>query len=255
MTHTEHQKPGSFCWVELGTTDQQSAKQFYSSLFSWTSTDVPMGPSGLYTLFHVEGHDAGAAYTLNEHMRSIGVPPHWMLYILVESADAAAAKAKELGGKVEPEPFDVADIGRMAVIQDPTGVMFSVWQPRQEGRTIYGGPGTFCWADLYTPDNQRAIEFYSGLFGWEIAPDVTDPYFHIKNGDQFIGGMPPAEPTTPPHWMIYFKVDSCEASTEKAKELGATVYQEPISMEKVGVVSIIADPQHAVFALFQPLPH
>src|SRR5205823_8815558 len=128
MPNIEKHTPGSFCWIELGTTDQNAAKNFYGKLFGWEANDMPMGPNGVYTIFKLGGRDAGAAYSLREEQRSAGVPPHWMLYVAVESADDSAKRAGKLGGKVVMDAFDVSDLGRMAVIQDPAGAMFSVWQ-------------------------------------------------------------------------------------------------------------------------------
>src|SRR5438105_2840990 len=175
MAIVEKHAPGSFCWVELGTTDQAAAKTFYSSLFGWTPNDFPMGPGDLYTIFRLDGRDAAAGYTIRPEQRAQGVPPHWMLYIQVESADDAAARAEKLGGKVLAPAFDVMTVGRMAVLQDPTGAIFTAWQPKQHsGIGIAGVPGTLCWADLSTPDPARAREFYSALFGWKIAPGEND---------------------------------------------------------------------------------
>src|SRR6266513_1099600 len=100
MPNIDTHAPGSFCWIELATTDQAAAKTFYSSLFGWTPNDFPMGPNELYTIFKLEGRDAAAGYTLRAPDREQGVPPHWMLYIQVDSADDAAAKAGKLGAKV-----------------------------------------------------------------------------------------------------------------------------------------------------------
>jgi predicted enzyme related to lactoylglutathione lyase len=115
-----------------------------------------------------------------------------------------------------------------------------------------------CWADLSTPDQETAAAFYRKLFGWEIMAGEHDTsgYLHVKNGEQFIGGIPPAahrNPNAPPHWMIYFQVEDCDASTAKAKELGANVFMGPMTMEGVGRMAIMADPQTATFALFQPM--
>src|SRR5579862_2042397 len=104
MANLERHAPGSFCWIELGTTDQNAAKQFYQPLFGWSSNDFPMGPSEFYTMFQLEGNDCGAAYSLNQQMRDQGVPPHWMLYIAVSRADDAVAKATQLGGSVKAGP-------------------------------------------------------------------------------------------------------------------------------------------------------
>jgi len=260
MAHVESHVPGSFCWLELAATEQNAAKQFYSSLFGWAINDFPMGPGEVYTMFNLEGRNAAAAFNMNQQMRAQGVPPHWMLYMAVTSADDTAAKAGQAGGKVVAPPFDVFEFGRMAALQDPTGANFSVWQPKQHtGTGITAVPGTICWADLNTTDPARATAFYSGVFGWEIAPGQDNTgYLHIKNGAEFIGGIPPAEhlpPNSPPHWMIYFYVEDCDAAAAKAKDLGAALHMAPSTIEKVGRMAIVADPQGAVFALFQPLPH
>jgi predicted enzyme related to lactoylglutathione lyase len=261
MSHIDSHPPGSFCWIELGTTDQPAAKSFYQSLFGWTPADMPMGPTDFYTIFKLEGRDAAAAYTLRPEQRSQGVPPHWMLYMMAASADDAAKRAAEVGGTVIVAAFDVFDAGRMAVLQDPTGAVFTVWEPkRSTGIGIAHVDGTLCWADLSTPDPQRASKFYSDLFGWQIVTDDEDPehnYLHIKNGEHFIGGIPPAshrQPGTPPHWLPYFNTSNCDATADKAKQMGAKLYLPPMTFENIGRFAVLADPQGAVFALFQHMP-
>ncbi len=195
MPTIDRHAPGAFCWFELATTDQPAAKTFYTSLFGWSANDFPMGPSGSYTMFDLGGGQTGAAYTLNAEQKAQGVPPNWMVYVAVENADNAASRVTELGGKVYAPPFDVYDFGRMAVLADPTGAAFSVWQPKNhKGTGIAGVDGTVCWADLSTSDVDKAKDFYSGLFGWNIAPGEHDSsgYLHIQNGKDYIGGIPPA---------------------------------------------------------------
>jgi predicted enzyme related to lactoylglutathione lyase len=106
-----------------------------------------------------------------------------------------------------------------------------------------------------TPDIPKATKFYEAAFGWKFEPgEDKSGYLHIKNGDKYIGGVPPAEhrpPNAPPHWLSYVMVKDCDVSTEKAKAGGAKVYAGPMTMEGVGRWSVIADPQGAVFALFQ----
>lgn len=258
MAHIDKHAPGEFCWIELATTDQIAAKNFYGSLFGWVANDMPMGPDSFYTIFRLQGRDCAAGYTMGAQEQ--GMPPHWNLYVAVENADAAAEKAASLGAKVLAPAFDVFDAGRMAVLQDPTGAVFVVWQAnRNAGIGIAGEPGTLCWADLSTGDPGRAQKFYSDLFGWEISPGEKDPsgYLHIKNGDHFIGGIPPAQfrdPNSPPHWLIYFYVVDVDASAAKAKELGANFYVPPMSIEGVGRMAIMADPQGAVSAIFKDSP-
>jgi predicted enzyme related to lactoylglutathione lyase len=259
MPHIDKHAPGSFSWLELGTTDQAAAKQFYSSLLGWEPVDqsmgAAMGPDSVYTVFKIDGESAAGGFTITAGERHI--PPHWALYVSVESADDAAARAVQLGGKIVEGPFDVQTFGRMAVIQDPTGAIIWVWQAKSHiGASITGVNGTLCWADLSTPDVPAAKAFYEQLFGWQLVPGKDKPadsYLHIQNGEDMIGGVPPAsdrDPHAPPHWLPYFLVADCDASTEKAKEMGARIYVPPTSIDPTLRLSVVADPQGAVFAFF-----
>ena len=146
---TKHD-PGTFCWVELATSDGAAAKKFYTSLFGWEIDDVP-GGGGVYSLLKKKGKDAAALYELGPQQK--GVPPHWNSYVSVASADDAATKAKRLGGTVIMEPFDVMEHGRMAVVQDPAGAAFSLWQPKSHiGAQVVNEPGSLYWAELDTTD-------------------------------------------------------------------------------------------------------
>jgi len=256
MTNIDKHPAGSFCWVELATTDQNAAKSFYTSLFGWVVNDNPMGPGEVYSIFKIDGRDAAAGYTMRKEQRDAGVMPNRGLYIAVDNADRAAEKAAQSGGKILQPAFDVMDQGRMAVIQDPTGAVFCIWQSKQStGIGISGVNGSLCWADLSTSDPERAAKFYSQLFAWKIEKGEKDPsgYLHIKNGEDFIGGIPPAhnDPKTPPHWLVYFLCDDVAGASAKATQLGGKVLMPPQVMEGVGTWSIVADPQGAVFALFK----
>jgi uncharacterized protein len=261
MSHIDSHPPGSFCWLELATTDQAAAKTFYSSLFGWAPADMPLGPGEVYTIFRLEDRDAAAGYTMFPEQRSQGVPPNWMLYISVASADDAAKRTKQAGGTVLKDAFDVGESGRMAVLQDPTGAAFAVWQAnKSQGIGIAHVDGTLCWADLSTPDPQRASKFYGDLFGWQMMTEDEDPehdYLHIKNGEHFIGGIPPAKyhnANAPAHWLAYILTSNCDQTADKAKQLGAAIYLPPTTVENVGRMAVVADPQGAVFALFQHIP-
>ena len=130
---------------------------------------------------------------------------------------------------------------------------------KSQGIGITGVDGTLCWADLMTRDVPKARQFYADLFGWQIEPGQNDPsgYLHIKNGETYIGGIPPAglQEGVPPHWLLYFLTSNCDASAQKAQSLGARIHYGPTTMEGVGRWAVTADLQGAVFSLFQPLPH
>jgi uncharacterized protein len=257
MPNVDQHPAGSFCWIELATTDQNAAKNFYSSLFGWKATDNPMGPDEVYTIFKIDGRDAAAGYTLRKDQREHGVPVHWILYIATDNADQTVAKATQAGGNVLMPAFDVMDLGRMGVLQDSTGAAFCVWQPKMnQGLGITGEDGALCWADLSTPDPEKARKFYSAVFGWKVEKSENDPsgYLHIKNGEHFIGGIPPAahrDPKMPAHWLLYFKVSNPEATAAKTSQLGGKVLMPAKAMAGVGTWAILSDPQGAVFAVFK----
>ena len=188
------------------------------------------------------------------------MPPHWNSYVSVASADASAAKAKELGAKVMVEPFDVMDAGRMAVISDPTGAVVSLWEPRRHiGAQVVNEPGAFCWNELYTTDPRKAAEFYSELFGWTKDPRHMDfgEYVIFNKGDGMAAGMMQISKEMgpmPPYWLVYFAVDDCDRTVERAKGLGANAMMPPMDIENVGRFSILTDPQGAGFAVIKLNP-
>ena len=249
---------GSFCWMELHSTDQSAAKQFYGALFGWEAVDFPMGPDEVYTMFSLQGKHCAAACTLRKDLAANGVPSHWMLYIAVDNVDNRTLRVTELGGTVLAGPFDVGQSGRMSVIQDTVGAHVCLWQGKETpGIGIAGEPGTFCWADLNTMDRDRGMKFYEGLLSWKFTAGQNKShsgYMHIENEGQMIGGVPSADmlpPGIPPHWMIYYMVADCAASTAKATSLGAKVMVSSMEIEGAGIMSIVNDPQGAGFALFQ----
>ena len=253
MTEVKKHEPGMFCWVELAAKDGPAAKRFYTSLFGWGVNDI-QNPEGTYTMVQKKGKDAGGFYQLGPQENSI--PPHWNSYICVDSADETAAKAKELGGTVVLGPFDVMEHGRMAVIQDPTGVVFSLWEPRKHvGAEVVNEPSSFCWNELYTTDAKRAGDFYSKLFGWTREPMKTPmgEYTVFKKGDSQAAGMMQTskDVVMPPHWMVYFAVDDSDRTVEKAKGMGANVMVPPTDIPNIGRFAILNDPQGADFAVIR----
>jgi predicted enzyme related to lactoylglutathione lyase len=245
--------PGTFCWTDLATTDQAAAKAFYGGLLGWEADDRPMGDGVFYSMMRVDGKDVAAIAPQPAQQREAGVPSMWQSYISVQSADAAAERAKELGGSVHAPPFDVMDVGRMAVIQDPQGAHFMVWQPQAHfGAALVNAPGALVWNELNSPDLDGSSAFYSGLFGWSVAPfeGSPEPYLSIKNGDANAGGIRPlSAPGAPPHWLVYFGVEEIDAALAKVGELGGTRIAGPIDIQ-VAKIAVVADPQGAVFALY-----
>ena len=256
-TVTAH-APGTFSWPELGTVDTQAAKRFYTSLFGWQFKDTDMGPNGVYTIFTLNGRDVSAMYTLMPEMLKNGVPPNWGSYVTVENTDRAAEKAKSLGATVVMAPIDVMDHGRMAVIQDPQGATFSVWQPKNHiGATVLNEPGSLAWTQLNAKDTAGAKKFYPALLGWKVQDDEMPAamgggaYTTWLKADGPAGGMMtmPKEAPAPSHWLPYFAVANVDAVATQAGTLGALTYVPPTDIPGTGRFAVLADPQGATFAI------
>src|ERR1700730_5993495 len=157
--------------------------------------------------------------------RQSGAPPHWSLYLTVAHVDESVKQAEGLGAKVFAAPFDVMDVGRMAVLQDPTGAVFQMWEAKKHiGAEILNEPGALCWSELTTRDTKAAESFYTNLFGWTAKRSTSSDmeYTEFSNpGQPGVGmmSMPAQMPAgMPSYWMPYLQVADCDASTAKAKE-------------------------------------
>lgn len=112
-------EPGALTWNELITGDP-AAIGFYERLLGLKPSAMDYGGMP-YTTFDVDGEMiAGSMAPPME-----GIPSHWHVYFATGDADATAERAKSLGGSVMQAPFDTP-AGRIAVLADPQGAVFSV---------------------------------------------------------------------------------------------------------------------------------
>jgi len=257
MTTLEKHEPGTFCWVELATTDLAGGKEFYSNVFGWEAAGAPMEGWPEYVLFRLgDGRVAAGGYEQPEQERSMGVPPHWNLYVYTDDVDKTVAKAVEAGATAMVPGMDTPN-GRMAILTDPTGAGFCLWQSEEmPGFTVRGEAGSFSWPELVTSDTKRAATFYEDVFGWTTSEAPTGngpPYTIFHHNGKDIGGLfPPPAPEIPNNWTVYFDVVDAEETVETAQDAGGQVMQEPLAIPEVGTFSILGDPSGAVFAILQP---
>ena len=240
--------PGTFSWVDLATTDLASAKAFYGDLFGWTLEDGDTGTGSVYTTARMG--DAAVA-GLFEHP---DMPPAWTSYITVAEADAAGPRAEELGGGTVQPAFDVVDAGRMAILHDPAGAVFAVWEPRARiGAEHVNDVGALTMNELSTNDLDGARSFYGDLFGWtseDVDTGPDGPVMVAVSNDGRLNASLTVDTASPPHWRPYFTVESTEASLARIAELGGSTVVGPIPIPD-GSIGIATDPQGALFCLFE----
>jgi predicted enzyme related to lactoylglutathione lyase len=276
MPEREGYIPGVPCWVDTVQPDPEAVLPFYSGLFGWEfENGMPEGSDGKYFMGRIRGGDVAAVGSIPP-----GAPPiaRWNTYIWVENADETATKARDAGGGVAMEPFDVLDSGRMAVIIDPEGAVFCVWQPKNHrGAKVVNEHGSLNFNGLATRDAERAEAFYGAVFGWETLalpagsmwtlpgygdhleesnPGLREQMASMGGPEGFIDVVAALNPIadddseTPAHWSVTFAVDDADATAAKASELGGELVAGPFDAPWTRM-AVIKDPQGATFIASQ----
>ncbi|WP_254552131.1 VOC family protein [Kitasatospora sp. MMS16-BH015] len=245
--------PGSPCWAQLSVRDVPAALDFYGGLFGWRGEPDPDPQFGGYTIFSYDGAAAAAVAPLMNPQQ----PVMWLLSIATADIEATSEAAKAAGATLWMGPMDVADRGKWALLNDPTGAPFALWQGGSfAGFGVVNEPNSFGWADLSTRDKDGATAFYAGVFGWRVWPDEN--YAMVGLGEDMFGGVMKLDPSVPPevpsHWAPYFLVADVDASAATAARLGGEVLHGPtdVQMENGPRIAVIRDPQGGTFGIFAP---
>ncbi len=243
---------GSPCWFELASSDPAASLTFHRELFGWSHIDNDMGEMGSYSFLRNATGTIGAL---------CGMPPgaegrssNWSVYFAVTDVDAGVAQALEWGGSLLFDPFDVPGHGRGAVLADPNGAVFCIWQ------SLTSDPGDFTmfedhaigWVELATRDTAGAREFYTALFGWRY-PSRSEPkpgleYTEYAVEDTRYGGilqMSAEWGEVPSHWALYVPVPDVDACLARAVELGGKICVPAFIAEGVGRIARLEDPTGA----------
>jgi uncharacterized protein len=279
MPERDRYIPGVPCWVDTSQPDPDAAVAFYSALFGWELADVmPANSDQKYFIARLGGGDVAGVGSVPPEAPPMAT---WNTYIWVDSADETAAKVRDAGGSVLAEPFDVMDSGRMAVLADPEGAVFCVWQPNQHrGAGVVNEPGSLNFNGLHTRNVEAAKAFYGSVFGWDtLEVDGGEMWTlsaygdHLEEGDpglreRIVGFGVPArfadvvatinplaesDSDTQPHWSVTFAVEDADAVAAKASELGGKVIVPPFDAPWVRM-TIVADPQGATFIASKFVP-
>ena len=273
------------CWVDTGQPDPEAAVEFYGGLFGWEFEDrMPADSPGRYFVAQLRGRDVAAVGSQPEQAPPT---PGWNTYVWVDSADDTTAKVKAAGGKALMEPFDVLEAGRMAVLTDPEGAVFSVWQAKEhKGAQLVNEPGTWNFSELNTRDPEGAQAFYGTVFGWEADtldygegqttmwrlpgygdflerrdPDLRRRMAADGAPEGFEDAVAWLIPMTsdqypddvPSHWNVTFAVDDADAVADRAAKLGGQVRVPPFDAPFVRM-TVLSDPQGAAFTASKYVP-
>jgi len=264
MSRRDQYRAGVPCFVETLTPDLDAALRFYEGVFGWTFAGpgpMPGDPPGAYFVARVDDDDVAGIGSL---LPDTPAPVGWSTHVAVASADQAAAGAVDAGGSVVLEPFDVPPAGRLAVIADPAGATFCVWEAgARPGAARVNEPSAWAMSLLRTPDPAGAEAFYGALFGWRaepFGPDGGGAWLWRLPG--YVGGEPSqpvprdvvaammADDAPPAGWGVDFWVADTDAAVAPAAELGGRVVAEPFS-EPMFRRAVLAAPDGATFSISQ----
>jgi len=243
------------CWVDTWQPDPDAAAAFYAGIFGWEVHSGAPAAGTRYDLCRIGGRDvAGLGGPPPE-----GAEPAWTTYVWVDDADAAADAAAQAGGRVVVAPFDSLDGGRMAIVADPDGAAFGLWQPRaHRGAQRVNEAGAYAMSLLRTNDPDGAAAFYGALFGWTTEAFGPALMFRLPG---YVGGEPeqpvsrevvaamaPAEDDEPARWDVDFWIGDADAAAERAPALGGAVVAGPYDVPPFRE-AVLTDPTGARFLI------
>jgi predicted enzyme related to lactoylglutathione lyase len=244
-TLTTNHPNGSPCWIDIGVPDLRQAIDFYTALFGWEINEGPPEAGG-YSMCLVDGAPVAAIAPseATEHW--------WNVYFAADDLNATVKLVLDNGGTTVMEPMDVMGQGRMAVVEDPSGARFGLWQGQAHtGAHLLGEPDSLCWSELTTPDSATARAFYSTVLERPVE-DMGVPgfdYATVMVGEDSVAGLW-GVPGEPARWTVYFAVDDADTAVARATAAGGTVVREAED-SPYGRFAIIADPFGATLAVMK----
>jgi len=255
----------SFIWYELMTPDLDAAKAFYDAVVGWNIEAQSQFPNGYRMIGRSDGGFAGGVLPLNDEMQQHGARPTWLGYLYVDDVDATAAAVERAGGKTFMAPFDIPNIGRVAMVADPSGAPFYIMKPippegqpdAQSDVFSVDQPQRVRWNELSTTDPEGAVDFYRGQFGWGQEGDMDmgemGKYRFIQNGPTTIGAIMQKPPQLPVSlWTYYVGVDDIDRAVGAIKSGDGQVLNGPMEIPGGEFALNAMDPQGAPFGLVGP---
>jgi uncharacterized protein len=243
------------CWLDLAVPSAVEAAAFYERLFGWRY-DVS-GPE--FGSYHVARSGDRAAAGIGQVPTGDAAPSAWTLYFAADDVAVRSEHARELGGTIVMAPLEIPGQGSMAIVQDPTGAPFGLWQASgHSGFGAVGMPGTMAWCELNTRDAGAAEAFYTKLLGVDAAAvdGTVAEYRALGRGDERLAGILPMgleREGVPPHWLVFFAVADADRAADAIRAGGGLVSDGPFG-STFGRVVVATDPFGAVFALLEEPP-
>lgn len=271
MSERDEYIPGVPCWVDASYRDPESVLPFYRGLFGWDFIPAIETPGERFFIATIRG---GSAAGIGELPAGHEPVPDWNTYVAVTSADETVNKVLAAGGEVVAPAFDVVDAGRMAILRDPQGAVFCVWQAnRTKGAKIVNEHGAVNFNTLRTTDLDAAKKFYSEVFGWTTLSLAGAEFWTLPGYGDYLETIVPGmrkgaaemgaagfedvvavlellEGDEQPHWHVTFAVNDADAAAAEATRLGGNVLVPPLDAPYVRL-TVLMDPEGTQFTASQ----
>ena len=243
---------GAPIWIDLATSDLARAREFYGAVFGWTFEDG--GPdTGGYVTASLDGSPVAGLMANDEQWNA---PDGWTTYLHTADIEATIATADAAGGRSCAGAMDIPDRGRMAVLSDPTGGRFGLWQPRgHNGFEATGVAGGLVYHQLFTREFASTLDFYASVFGWQVQTESDTDEFRYSNavfgGQPLVGVMDATNflpAGAPSDWTFFVGSDDVDATAASIVDNGGVVVRAPEDTP-YGRLAAVADPTGAGFNL------
>lgn len=208
----------NFIWADLSTFDLAVTKDFYSKAFGWEYQQIDTN----YHYALKSKKEVSGLYLMPKAFVNMGMPSFWMSYIQVDGIAETVSKAKTLGGKVELAEF-VEGFGSIALIRDPSGAGFTVYDGTQLNARTMSEESTMVWNELYVSDVNLVFNFYTQLFDWAIEETELNRFLINNNQGQHIAAIQQVDNEIKgkhEYWSVFFKVEDLDSTISRVSELG-----------------------------------
>lgn len=251
---------GAPIWIDLATSDLAASRAFYNTLFGWESQEPDPHMGGYLNFVHHGEHVAGCMPAMPGSPSDV-----WTVYLASDDAESTCRDVVTAGGTVVAPAMDVRDLGRMAVVSDPSGAPIGLWQAgTHPGLITMAKPRHAAWFELLTRDHDATLGFCQKVFGWKPEAVANVPGFRyttgridgqdvagvMTTGDQRPEGSTGVAAEAPAQWSVYIAVEDTDATLARAVELGATVVHGADD-SPYGRMAAFADPTGTLVKIIQ----